>query len=386
MTAHGYTIGIEEEYFVVDLRTRNVRATMPKKFFRSSKRLLKDHVTNEMLQSQIEVTTSPCKGISEAREQVQYVRSALAAEAARHNLGIIAASTHPLALWREQKQTPHDRYSKIATDIQMPGLRTLLCGMHVHVEVPEPGRRVELMFRTIPFLPVLLALSTSSPFWQGRRTGLAGYRLAAHDEMPRTGLPELLKTSADYEGYVRTLVDAGVVPDASYIWWDIRPSVQHPTLELRIPDVCTRIDDALCVAAIYRCLVRHLSDHPAINADLDAVDRAFAEENKWRAQRYGTRATFIDRRSMAAISIATVVGDLIGMLRPDAQALDCVDEVGHANEILKRGSSAGEQVHVYAEARLAGRSRTQALKSVVDWLARTTTESTQSGSIASISA
>jgi glutamate---cysteine ligase / carboxylate-amine ligase len=386
MAAHEYTIGIEEEYFVVDLRTRNVRSTMPQKFFRAAKRRLKDHVTNEMLQSQIEVTTSPCRSIAEAREQVQFVRGALAAEAERHNLGIIAASTHPLALWREQKQTPHDRYSKIATDIQMPGLRTLLCGMHVHVEVPDPGRRIELMVRTIPYLPVLLALSTSSPFWQGRRTGLAGYRLAAHDEMPRTGLPELFKTSADYEGYVRVLVDAGVVPDASYIWWDIRPSAQHPTLELRIPDVCTRIDDAICIAAIYRCLVRHLAEHPALNADLDALDRAFAEENKWRAQRYGTRASFIDRRSMAAAAIETVVGDLVAMLRPDAQALDCVAEVSHASEILKRGSSATEQVHVYAEARLAGRSRTQALKSVVDWLARTTIQSTQSGTLASISA
>jgi carboxylate-amine ligase len=342
------------------------------KFFRLSKRLLKERVTNEMLQSQIEVTTSPCRSMAEAREQIQEVRAVLGDQAARYNLGIVAASTHPLALWREQKQTPKDRYSKITADLQMPGLRSMLCGMHVHVEVPDASQRVELMFRTIPFLPIFLALSTSSPFWEGRRTGLAGYRAAAHDEMPRTGLPEHFKTTTEYERYVNTLMEAAVVPDASYIWWDIRPSLQHPTLELRIPDVCTRAEDALCIVALYRCLIRHLFEHPEINADLDAVDRAFAEENKWRAQRYGTRASFIDRHSMAVTPIETAVGGLLSMIRLDAEALDCVKEIGHATEIVKRGSSANEQVHIYAEARLAGRSRTQALKSVVDWLYQTT--------------
>jgi carboxylate-amine ligase len=180
MTSSPYTIGIEEEYFVIDLKTRNLRRTMPKKFFRSCQRLLKDQVTNEMLQSQIEVMTMPCGSMNEARDQARYLRSALAQEAARHNLGIIAASTHPIALWHEQKVTEKERYAEITADIQITGLRSLLCGMHVHVELPDPERRVDLMRRTIPFLPVLLALSTSSPFWQGRRTGLAGYREAAH--------------------------------------------------------------------------------------------------------------------------------------------------------------------------------------------------------------
>jgi carboxylate-amine ligase len=375
MTSSPYTIGIEEEYFVIDLKTRNLRRTMPKKFFRSCQRLLKDQVTNEMLQSQIEVMTMPCGSMNEARDQARYLRSALAQEAARHNLGIIAASTHPIALWHEQKVTEKERYAEITADIQITGLRSLLCGMHVHVELPDPERRVDLMRRTIPFLPVLLALSTSSPFWQGRRTGLAGYREAAHEEMPRTGLPELFKTATDYEAYVDGLLRAGVIPDASHIWWDIRPSNFHPTLELRITDVCTRIDDAICIAAIYRCLVRHLYEHQAVNADIDAVDRAFAEENKWRAERYGTKATFVQRGSETAKEINAVVNDLIAMLRRDAQALGCLPEVEHAGEIVRRGSSASGQVHAYAEARLAGQSRSQALKGVVDWLMCVTAES-----------
>jgi carboxylate-amine ligase len=241
--SNDYQIGIEEEYFVVDLRTRNVRATMPKKFYRTAKALLKDRLTSEMLQCQVEVMTSPCKSISQARQELAQLRSVLAEQAGRHDLGIMAASTHPIAPWREQKQTPKERYSKVMGDIQMLGLRNMLCGMHVHVELPDPERRVEVMYRTIPFLPALVALSTSSPFWQGQRTGLLGYRLAAYDELPRTGLPELFRTKTEYETYVDALVSAGLIENASFIWWAMRPSLWHPTLELRIPDVCTRMED-----------------------------------------------------------------------------------------------------------------------------------------------
>jgi carboxylate-amine ligase len=369
-----YRIGIEEEYFVVDRRTRNVRTTMPKKFYRTAKALLKDRLANEMLQCQIEVITTPCESIAQARDEIAQLRTMLAAQAARQELAIMAASTHPIALWREQKQTPKDRYSKVMTDIQMLGLRDLMCGMHVHVELPDPERRIDVMYRTIPFLPLLIALSASSPFWQGHRTGLLGYRLAAYDELPRTGLPELFKTKDEYDTYVDSLVGAGLIPDASFIWWAIRPSLWHPTLELRIPDVCTRLEDALCVAAIFRCLARHLYRRPQINADIDVVDRAFALENKWRAQRYGTKASFVDRRSTAARTTSEAVDELLHMLQPDAEALDCIRELAHARTILARGSSAQQQVHIYSRARIAGRSRVQALKDVVDWLCATTVE------------
>ncbi len=171
-----YRFGIEEEYFVSDMRTRNVRHTMSKRFFRACKKELGDAVMNEMLQSQIEVATAPCLSMDEAREQLRRFRSTLARRAAGHGLAIVASGTHPLALWHEQKQTPKERYGSLMADLQMVGLRDMLCGMHVHVEVPDPARRIEIMYRAIPFLPVLLALSTSSPFWQGHRTGLRGYR------------------------------------------------------------------------------------------------------------------------------------------------------------------------------------------------------------------
>src|SRR5262249_5854237 len=153
-------------------------------------------------------------------------------------------------------------------------MRNMVCGLHVHVEVPEPEARVGIMYRLIPFLPPLLALSTSSPFWQGHRTGLLGYRLTAYDELPRTGLPELFRTEQEYRRYVETLTAAGVIKDASFIWWAMRPSLAHPTLELRVADCCTHLEDALCIAALYRGLMRHLIEHPELNAGFDIVGRA----------------------------------------------------------------------------------------------------------------
>jgi glutamate---cysteine ligase / carboxylate-amine ligase len=372
MSLFAYRLGIEEEYFVIDRKSLGVRLSMPKKFFRSCKRHLKEHVTNEMLQSQIEVMTSPCETMDEARDQIRYLRRVVASEAAGHNLGIMAASTHPTALWPEQKLTEKDRYGEITKDAQITGLRSLLCGMHVHVEVPDPARRVELMVRAIPFLPLLLALSTSSPFWQGRRTGLAGYRQAAHEEMPRNGLPELFRTEAEYGSYVNGLIEAGIIPDASHIWWDIRPSASHPTVELRITDVCTRIEDAISIATVYRCLIKHLFENKDINAHLDAVDRAFAEENKWRAERFGTKASFVKRGLNTAQTIDAAVANLLVMLARDAEALGCSRELQHAKTIVQEGSSANAQIHIYAEARLAGKSKTRALKGVVAWLMKTT--------------
>jgi carboxylate-amine ligase len=218
-----YRIGIEEEYFVTDVRTSNVRRAMSQQFFRACKKELGEAVTHELLQSQIEIRTPPCSTTDEARGYLRQFRAALARHAADHGLAIVASGTHPFAVWPEQKHTLKERYGGVMDDLQMLAMRNMLCGMHVHVEVPEPASRVEIMYRVIPFLAPLLALSTSSPFWQGYRTGLLGYRLAAYDELPRTGLPELFHSSGEYQHYLDTLIEAGVIKDASYIWWAIRP-------------------------------------------------------------------------------------------------------------------------------------------------------------------
>lgn len=367
-----YRFGIEEEYFVTDARTRRVRQTMSEKFYVDCKMALGDIVKREALQAQIEIAIPPCASLAEAREHLTRCRKALGECAARYRLAIVAAGTHPLAVWTEQRQTPKARYDLYMADVQMLGLRNMLCGMHVHVEVPDPSRRVEIMTRTLPYLPALLALSASSPFWQGRRTGLHAYRPAAYDELPRTGLPELFNSTEEYELFVRTLMQAGVIKDASFIWWSIRPSMRYPTLELRICDVCPRVDDALCIAAIYRCLIRYLVDHPEVNRDIGPLDRALVAENKWRAQRDGHQATLVDHVTLQTRTLAATIEDLLAALRETAEVLGCVQEIEHARMIVEQGTSAAEQCQVYLLARAAGESRPAALKRVVDYLARTT--------------
>ncbi len=254
---HNFSIGIEEEYFLVDAQTKRVAPNVQKSFFDAAKAATEGRVSTEFLQPQVEVITSPHEEMQEARTELRHLRQTVATVAAEHGLAILASGTHPTALWRKALQTPQERYDTVMDDLQMIGQRDLLCGMHVHVELPEPDARVDVMRRMLPYLPLFVALSTSSPFWQSRSTGLKGYRLAAYDELPRTGVPELFRTRAEFDAYVGALVRAGVMPDASYIWWAIRPSLKHPTLELRAPDSCTLMEDSIAIAALYRTVACH---------------------------------------------------------------------------------------------------------------------------------
>src|SRR6202050_4544715 len=277
-----FQFGIEEEYFLSDARTLQVPSETPDALFRSADVATSGHVGREFLQAQIEVATEPHRDSATARRELQNLREHAAAAAAQHGLAILACGTHPMASWREAVQSPKDRYAQVMYDLQMIGQRNMLCGMHVHVEFADPTRRVDVMTRMLPYVPLFIAISTSSPFWQGRATGLKGYRLAAYDELPRTGLPELFRSNADYDAYVEAMVRSRAVADASHLWWSIRPSLKYPTLELRAPDCCTRLDDAIALAALYRVLARHLYVDTEHNAGLDVVDRSIAAENTWR--------------------------------------------------------------------------------------------------------
>jgi carboxylate-amine ligase len=369
---HTYSIGVEEEYFIFNARTRRAIPRSDRRFIANATKRLGEHVVPEMLQSQLEVMTPPCEGLREIRDHLLHYRHTLAELARTRGLGIAAVGTFPLAFWREQEQTPKARYDAIMNDLQMVGMRNMLCGMHVHVAVPDPDRRVELMQRLVPFLPLLLALSTSSPFWQGFRTGLYGYRLAAYDELPRTGLPEALRNEAEYQEYVGALKNAGIVPDASHIWWAVRPSLKHPTIELRIPDSCTRLDDAVAIAALYRCLVRAIVRDALRHAELDRIGRAITVENKWRAQRYGMQATFVEPFGREPIEAAKWLADILSRLDPDIAAFDCAAEIDRLRTIAAEGTSATAQLEVYRASRAAGRSRPAALRDVVDWAAHET--------------
>ena len=323
--ADTFSFGIEEEFFLVDADTKSAAQAMPAAFLAAARKATGGQVTGELLQAQVEITTLPHTDMASARAELRFLRQVIAAVAAEHGLAILAAGTHPTASWRGMQQTVSERYDAVMDDLQMIGQRNMLCGLHVHVELPDPDERVDVMTRMLPYLPLFVALSTSSPFWHARPTGLMGYRLAAYDELPRTGVPELFRTREEFDGYVAALVRAGVIQDSSYIWWSIRPSLCNPTLELRAPDCCTLIEDGIAIAALYRTLARHLCLNPWRNADLDAVQRALIIENKWRAQRYGVQGTFATQEG--ALPVADMLGQVIEQTAPDADALGCSEEL-----------------------------------------------------------
>src|SRR5215469_14001670 len=290
--SRAYSFGIEEEFFLVDADTKSAARAMPKAFLEAAKKATGGQVTGELLQAQVEIATLPHTDMATARGELRFLRQTVARIAAEHGLAILAAGTHPTAAWRDMQQTESERYNAVMHDLQMIGQRNMLCGLHVHVELPDGEDRVDVMCRMLPYLPLFVALATSSPFWRSRPTGLMGYRLAAYDELPRTGVPELFRKNEEFEAYIAALTKAGVIDDASYVWWALRPSLQHPTLELRAPDCCTFADDSIAIASLYRCLAHRLVHNPLLNADMTAVTRAIVVENKWRAQRYGVKGSY----------------------------------------------------------------------------------------------
>jgi carboxylate-amine ligase len=364
-----YRIGIEEEYFLVDAATRSVTRAMPEAFLTAAKAATNGQVMGEFLQSQIEVATLPHTDIKTAREELRHLRQTVAKVAAEHRLAILAAGTHPTADWGKSQQSEGERYDAVMDDLQMIGQRNMLCGLHVHVELPHPDDRVDVMTRMLPYLPLFIALGTSSPFWRSRPTGLKGYRLAAYDELPRTGVPELFRNKEEFDAYVDALVKAGVMQDSSYVWWSMRPSLKHPTLELRAPDCPTLVDDSIAIAALYRALAHRLTRNPELNRDINAVIRAIVVENKWRAQRYGVRGTFVGEHG--AIAVADLMEQVIDEVSADAAALDCLDEVQRCREIVGAGTSADAQMAVF-EAHGKSEGRARALDAVTDWIAVTT--------------
>ncbi|HLB79864.1 MAG TPA: carboxylate-amine ligase [Dongiaceae bacterium] len=363
-----FTLGIEEEYLLVDRASRDLVRDPPAGMMEECQALLQGQVSPEFLRSQIEVGTRVCHSLAEARADLARLRATIAAVAGRHGLAPIAASTHPFAAWDEQKHTDKERYNLLARDLQAPARRLLICGMHVHVGLEDPQLRIDLMGQIAYFLPHLLALSTSSPFWRGEDTGLKSYRIAVFDELPRTGLPETFDSYGEFERHLRVLVDAGLIEDGSKLWWDVRPSSRFPTLEMRITDVCTRLDDAICIAAIYRCLLRMLYRLRRANQRWRRYAAMLINENRWRAQRYGLDEGLVDFGKGAIVPYATLLEEIIDLVREDAEHFGCTAEVAHARRILAAGTSAHRQIATFRAALAAGRSRDEALRAVVDAL------------------
>ena len=363
-----YQFGIEEELFLADAVTR---ATPDERSLRAFHTAVHDQypeVERELMQSQIEIASPPATSVDEARTYLGRLRSGISQIATDHSILLLASGTHPLAHWSSQQNTEKPRYEALTQEMQMVARRNHVCGMHVHVEVPQSVDRIDLMNRLVTYLPPLLALSASSPFWQGRNTGLSAYRLSIWGELPRTGLPEIFADTEDYERFVDLMVRTGAIKDASFLWWAIRPSRKYPTLELRVADSCTSLDTSIAIAALYRCLVRYAVRNPSVDKGLTGASRAIVTENLWRAQRYGVRASFIDEHQNRAISCAEFLRTLTDQLAEDADELGCLSEIERAADIVTRGTSADCQIAI------ADSASGDSLMPVVDWIARTTKE------------
>ncbi|WP_404378584.1 carboxylate-amine ligase [Caenispirillum salinarum] len=363
-----FSIGIEEEYLLVSRETRDLVVDPPADLLDDCAGSPAGSVSPEFLRSQIEVGTRVCKSVRDARDSLAEMRGVVSQAAGRHGLAPIAASTHPFAQWSEQRHTEKERYTILARDLQGVARRLLICGTHVHVGIEDPDLRIDLMAQVAYFLPHLLALSTSSPFWRGVDTGLKSYRISVFNELPRTGLPEHFQSWGEYQRHVNVLVSAGLIEDGSKLWWDVRPSARFDTLEMRITDVCTNVDDAAAIAALYACVLRMLWRLRRTNQRWRLYAHMLVMENRWRAQRYGFDEGLVDFGKGCTVPYAELLDELLDLTAEDAVALDCEKEVAHCRHILTRGTSAHRQLAAFRAATSAGASQEDALRQVVDFL------------------
>jgi len=363
-----FTIGIEEEYLLVDPVTRDLVDDPTDSIMKAAESALGAQVTREFLRAQIEVGTKVGQTVAEAADDLRHLRRTVCGIADDHGLKVIAASTHPFAEWSRQQITDEDRYQMLANDLQQVVRRLVICGMHVHVGIDDPDMRIDLMNQVAYFLPHLLALTTSSPFWHGHRTGLKSYRMSVFRGMPRTGLPPHFHSWGEYQRHVDAVTRAGLIEDATKLWWDIRPSNRYPTLEMRMSDICTRVDDGIAVAALYISLLATLHELRLGNQRWRTYKNMLVAENVWRAQRYGFDEPLADFGKGELVPYPQLLDEIIELVTPAAGELGCLTEVQSARGILDRGTSADRQLQAYEETIEAGGSPEEALAAVVDML------------------
>jgi glutamate---cysteine ligase / carboxylate-amine ligase len=367
-----FTLGIEEEYLLVDMESRDLAPEPPPALLAKCEEALRGQVSPEFLRSQIEVGTRVCRSMQEARDELIHLRRTVGAIAGEFGLAPIAASTHPFAKWSNQQHTDKERYNVLAEDLQQVARRLVICGMHVHVGIEDDDLRIDLLGQAAYFLPHLLALSTSSPFWQGHTTGLKSYRLSVFDELPRTGLPHQFSSYSEYARTIELLVNAGLIGDATKIWWDLRPSARFPTLEMRITDVCPMLEDGICIAALFRCILRLLYRLRRRNQRWRTYPPFLVRENRWRAQRYGTQEGLVDFGKGAVVPFPNLLEELFDLVAEDAAYFGCVAEVAHARAIVERGTSADRQLARFDAVMGLGGTEEAALIAVVDGIVEET--------------
>ena len=363
----GFTLGVEEEFFLVDPETRDLLADPDPGILEACERGRGPHrVVAEFLRSQIETNTRVCGSVAEARTALQQTRRLVIEAAEAHGAAVMAASIHPFAAWEAQMPTPKERYQRFALTFQESVRRLIVGGMHVHVGFGDPDERIRVMTALRRHLPLLHALSGSSPFNGGRETGFKSYRLSIMGALPRTSLPGPLVSLADYERVVASYRRMNFIKDGTELWWDVRPSGNYPTVELRICDVCPRLEDAVSIAALYACLARWLLRQARERTLPPEPPTEIIAENRWLAQRYGVLAFLGDTIGGGRVDVADSAAALVEDVAADARDLGCEAEVRRVLEIIRDGSGADRQIDYFRLRRLEGDDVEAALRAVVD--------------------
>src|SRR4051812_7510848 len=364
-TNHTFTLGIEEEFAIVDPETRELRSHI-QEILEGGKVILKEQIKPEMHQSVVELGTEICTSITNAREHVVELRSKLASLANKAGLRIASAGTHPFSNWRDQLITEGERYKEIVKDMQRLARANLIFGLHVHVGIPSRESAIHVMNQARYFLPHIYALSVNSPFWVGRNTGLKGYRLKVFERFPRTGIPDAFESLSEYEDYCKLLVKTGCVDNAKKIWWDIRLHPFFDTLELRVCDAQSRVDDTLAIAALIQAIISRLYKLHSQNVTFRVYRRRLLDENRWRASRYGLDGKLIDFGKQTEVEVRSLIHELLDFIAPEVDELGSHREVAHIERILREGTGADRQLATFA--------RTNDMKAVVDQIVDETYE------------
>ena len=367
-----FTVGIEEEYLLVNLDTRDVNENPPAELLKECTERGGNQISPEFLRSQLEVSTRVCRTIAEVRADLARLRAIVVDVSRKYGVAPIAASTHPFGSATRQMPTEKEQYFALAREMQAAARRLMVCGMHVHIGIDDDDLRVDLMNQLSYFVPHLLALSCSSPFWEGEQTGLMSFRCTLFSSLPRTGLPDRFDSYADLRRHIDMLIRNGVIENSTKMWWDVRPSPRYPTLEMRVMDCCTSIDDAMCLAALVVCLARRLYRLRQANQSWRLYPNVLINENRWRAMRYSFDDKLLDLARGELLPFSTLSEELIALVAEDADVLGCKREIEHIRTILARGTSAHRQLRTFQDARAAGATPREALQAVVDFLIRET--------------
>ena len=346
--AHRFTIGVEEEFQIIDPETSELRSHVVQ-LLSAASHGLGDQVKQEMHQSIVETGTKICENVSELRVEMHRTRGELVAAAERTGLQVAAAGTHPFSSWKDQVISPGERYQNIVEEMGQLARSLLIFGMHVHVAMPDKQTTIDMMNMVRYFLPHLLALSTSSPFWMGRNTGLKSFRTTVFRRFPRTGIPEQFLSWSEYENFVNLLVRTNCIDNPKKIWWDVRPHPTFGTLEFRMFDVATRVEEAVSIAALTQAIIVKLHKLYTKNMSWRLYRRALIEENKWRAARYGIEGKFIDFGKEAEVPMRGLIPELLEFVDDVVDELGSRSAVDYIHTIMNKGTSAERQLRVYEQ-------------------------------------